>query len=124
MNEVTIKTETLIERLRENRNNHRQIFEEALEGYRREAIAELERSLEDARTGKKIQRSLTLVEPQDHTSDYDAALDMLELSVDENVTIDAHTFRCYVRDEWGWRDQFIQSNARYSETAASFAASL
>jgi len=117
MENVKVKKEELLDRLTANRSKHRAIFEDALEGYRKAVIKALDASLEDARAGRKINQYLGLVEPQDHTAEYDAVLDMVEMSVDSEIVLTYQDFRAYVRDEWGWKQQFIGSTAMYNSKA-------
>ncbi len=116
MTPVTVSKTKLLETLRSNRENHRKIFLEAQEGYRGAAIAELDRMIQEARGGKKIRRSLTLIEPVDQTGDYDRAIRMLEMSIDDSVKLAEDDFQCYVMDEWRWKQQFTASNFNYSKT--------
>lgn len=103
--------------LKQNREEHREIFLEAQEGYRAAAIKELDAMLSEAREGKRIRRSLSLVAPVDQTREYDNAIEMLEMSVDDKIEITEQDFRCYVKDEWNWKGQFLSSNAAYSAKA-------
>ena len=119
MKNVKIKKSDLLSKITENRGQHRRIFEEALVGYRAAAIDELDRALKDARDGKRIRRGMTLVEPVDHTSEYGNIIEMLNLTVESVIELEWHDFLAYVRDEWGWKQQFLLTNARYSSTAAT-----
>jgi hypothetical protein len=110
---IRIKRDELLDILKKNRADHRATFEKASKGYRERAIAELDASLKDAHAGKKIRRSIGLVEPMDQTKDYDRAIRMLELTVDEIVTIGNSEFAQYVMDDWAWKEQFTTSNAMY-----------
>lgn len=110
---VRIKRDELLAVLKENRAAHRSMFEKATEGYRRRAIEELDRSLQDAKAGKKIRRAITLVEPMDQTRDYDRAIRMLEMTVDEIVTIGDKEFQNYVMDDWSWKEAVMTSNSAY-----------
>ena len=38
---------------------------------------------------------------------------MIEMSVDENIEISEHDFACYILDDWGWKQNFMQTNAFY-----------
>lgn len=117
MHQVTVKRDVLLDRIRDNRDKHRAIFEDALKGYRKAAIEELEKSLDDAKNGKKVRRILALVEPEDHTDDYNLVIDMLENSVDDTITLDARSYAQYMQDAWAWKRQFIESNAAYTAMA-------
>jgi hypothetical protein len=110
---VTVSKTELLEILRKNRDAHRDIFLKAQIGYRKLAIEELDKMLADAREGKRIIRQITLVEPQDHTRDYTRVIQMLEMSQADSIKVTESQFRCYVQDEWNWKDQFIGSTAGY-----------
>lgn len=119
MENVRINKAVLLETLKANRDKHQKVFEEALEGYRAAAIAELDHALADAKAGKKIARGLTLIEPSNQTKDYDRVIRMLEMSVDDVIELDEHSFNQYVCDEWSWKRQFSASNIRYVSEATS-----
>ena len=61
MNAINVKKSELLAVLRQNRAQHRKIFLEAQTGYRQQVIDELDSMLRDARDGKKIRRSVTLI---------------------------------------------------------------
>lgn len=121
MQTLEFTREAVLERLKANRAQHRQIFEEALVGYRAAAIAELDKAITDAKNGRKIRTHIALVEPVDRTGDYDVVIDMLEMTTEETIELSPSEFRQYMRDEWAWREQFITSNASYSNLAATLA---
>lgn len=116
MNAINVKRAELIEKLTGNRDLHRKIFLEAQEGYRIQCIAELDKMLQEAREGKRIRRAVSLIEPTDQTKEYDSAIAMLEMSVDETISLEEHDFRCYVLDQWSWKQKWAVSNAGYSQT--------
>lgn len=111
---VTIKKSELLFAIRKNREEHRSTFLRAQEGYRAAVIAELERSLADAREGKRIRRSIELIEPIERNKDYDRVIKMLEMSTAEEVTVSETQFAQYVLDEWDWKAQFNLSNLAYA----------
>lgn len=118
MDEFSIKVnrDELVKRVQENRDNHRRIFEEALVGYKTAAIAALEQCIRQLQNNKihGFQSVTTLPVPVDHTKDYDAVLDMLSMSEDENIEIGEDDFRSYVRDEWHWKGQFTATASNYT----------
>lgn len=113
MESVRINKANLLEVIKENRTKHRSIVEEAMAKYRAAAIAELDAMLDDARAGRKIRRSLTLIEPVDQTRDYDRIIRMLEMSEDSVIELHEEQFKCYVEDDWSWKRQFLASNRTY-----------
>src|SRR3954471_7210545 len=113
MNEIIVEKKDLLAKLKENRKNHRKVFEAALAGYRQTAIEELEKRLEDARKGKRIDILIRLHEPVDQTKDYDRAIAMLEMDIGDKVELDANQFSQFVLDDWAWKNQFTASNTAY-----------
>lgn len=110
---VAIPKDSLLRKLAENRAAHRAIYEKALEGYRKFAIKQFEKALDDAKQGKKIRGYIALTEPKDQTKDYNRAIAMLEMCVDGDVEIGEREFDQYVLDNWDWKDQFTTTNALY-----------
>ena len=102
MNTVKVKREELLTKVRANLDAHRKLFLKAQANYRELIIEELDRMLAEAKAGRKIRRSIDLVQPRDHTSDYDRVIMMLETSVDDTIVLDANEFDQYVRDVWAW----------------------
>jgi hypothetical protein len=116
--EVTVSKAELIEKLTVNRAAHRAIFEEAVKGFRTRSIEVLDEHIDRIRLGSMEGVYVTLPTPSDHTNDYDRALAMLEMSVDDQVTIAAQQFSELVMDDWSWKREFLTTNAAYSVSAA------
>lgn len=114
MEDVKVKREELLEKVKANRDSHRANFEKAQEIYREEIITELDRMLEDAKHRRKIRRSVSLPEPEDHTKDYDRVITMLEMSVDPVIKLDQQTFGMYVMDQWSWSASFASNTLSYN----------
>ena len=119
MKDILVKKSTLIEKLKKNRAAHHKIFEEALVGYRKQAIKLLDQQLKRAKSGKKFHTYIVLTVPQDQTKDYDRAIGMLAMDLSDEVALSENDYRCYVLDEWNWKDQFLSTNSAYSRTASA-----
>jgi hypothetical protein len=102
MNTVKVKRQELLTKVRTNRDAHQELFLKAQANYRKFIIEELDRMLADAKANRPVRRSINLVEPRDHTSDYDRTIMMLEMSVDDTIILNATEFDQYVRDVWAW----------------------
>jgi hypothetical protein len=113
MNTIRVSKNQLIETLRVNRDEHRAIFEKAQEVYRTKVIKELDRALADAKAGRKIVTSFYLPVPEDHTDDFDTAIQMMEWAQGEVVEIEQGDFQCYVENKWRWRQSFAGSTESY-----------
>jgi hypothetical protein len=113
---ITVNKDELLAKLEENRNDHRRIFEEALEGFAQQAERELSARIDDLRNG--IRRDIVIRKPvpTDHTADYNRAIAMIKMSLGDTITLEEHDFAQYVMDDWGWQGQFL-SNTYGSSTA-------
>lgn len=114
--QVTVDKNKLLSMMRTNLTKHREQFLEAQEGYREEVIKRLDSMLQDARDKKKHIRVVVELEaPEDHSSEYETNIAMLEWSINETLTITQQQFNQFVLDKWGWSDRFRGTNAVYSK---------
>ncbi|HSV08538.1 MAG TPA: hypothetical protein VLI07_18625 [Candidatus Binatus sp.] len=120
MNSVMVRKDELLEKITANRKAHRAIFEEAVEGYRKTAIEQLERHIEQIKEGRVIHVVVQLPRPEDHTHEYDRIIAMLEMHIDDEILIEEQDFAAYVMDDWHWKRQFLTTNSAYSATARRF----
>lgn len=114
MRTVRIDREEFIAAVEKNRSGHRETFEKALDGYRDRAIHELERRVRHVREGRAFDLAFRLPEPEDHTDDYDCALEMARMSVDEVLELDETEFAQYVMDQWHWKANFVRTTSAYN----------
>lgn len=117
---MKFKKDELLEILQKNKDQHREIFKEACEGWRSCMLARLHSLVDDVKSGNPIKIHLGLSMPVDQTLDYDRAIKMLEMCVDDVIELDENTFANYVMDDWRWTHDFIASNVRYSKKARAF----
>ncbi len=113
MRTVKIDKDDFIGRVSVNRDNHRAVFEKALDGYQRRMIEELERRLRAVRRGRAIDQYFRLPEPEDHTDDYDRVLTMAKMSVEDVIELTADDFAMYVMDQWHWKQTFTETTGFY-----------
>lgn len=119
MESVKVKRDELVTIMTENRDRHREIFEEAVEGYRTEAVRLLEEHIDRIKNGSLIRVAVSIPMPEDHTSDYDRVIKMATMSVDDQLELTDLDFTYYVMDNWHWKRQWLTTNSAYSPTAAS-----
>lgn len=117
MNTVTVRKSELLAKLRENREQHREVFLKAQDGYKLYMIKELEQRLDEARRGVQIDHYIRLEIPQDHTEDYDRVIMMAEMSVDDVIELNSRDFAQYVMDQWGWKQEFTATAGTYTDTS-------
>jgi len=118
MKEVLVSKAKLLAKLRSNRAEHREIFLDALAGWQDQVTRALEKAVEEAKIGKKFCTEINLPRPEDHTSDYDVAIEEVIWSVSNSVTLTLFEFRNFVLDDWGWKPDFIKSSASYSSSSS------
>jgi hypothetical protein len=113
MNTITVSKNRLIETLRLNRDEHKAIFDKAQAIYREKMIEELDRMLAEAKAGQPIRRGFTLPVPEDHTEEFDTAIQMLEWETGEEVELVQNEFMNYVENNWGWARSFAANTGSY-----------
>lgn len=117
MEKVEVSKAELKARLKENLETHQKDFEIAWEAFREKAVHNFEERLKQVKNlkkGEQINLFVNLTVPEDHTNDYEQALDMLDWEVDETVMLTQYEFTQLVRDDWGWKGAFAQTNAFYT----------
>lgn len=113
--QVTVNKKELLATIIKNREAHRKAFEEALLSFNTAYKLELEDVLARMNEGAVLvhPEAFESKQPYSALSSYDEVIDMLNLSVEENIVLDAQSFRELVRDQWGWKhimDSSILSN--------------
>lgn len=109
-----VRKQDLIEALTANREGHRAKFLAAQDAYRKRVIEILDQRLADARAGRQIDLTFYLPVPEDHTADYDRELRMLEMEVEDTVSLDSRLFDQLVMDNWAWSPAFAATNSVYA----------
>ena len=99
--------------LLKNKTTHKDLYTKAFAKFSEVAIETLQRALLEAKTGRGIQLHFDLPIPLDHSAEYDRALKMVEMSVDDILELTEQEFATLVMDDWGWKQQFLTSNSRY-----------
>ena len=113
MSPITVDKAQLIQTLRHNRDQHQAIFEKAMDVYRAKMIEELENRVAEIKKGSKIRRGFSLPEPENHTVDFDYAIEMLELDKGDEVVLSIADYRTYYKNEWGWQQSFAGNTQSY-----------
>lgn len=122
MNKVTVTKTELRVAVEKNRLNHRELFLEAIEGYRKKQVEIMERDIARLKAGRSLGGIHYLPVPQDHTRDYDRVLKMIDMHAAETIDVSQEDFAKYVMDDWHWRREFLGTSSAYSEKAAGMLA--
>lgn len=118
LHSVRVERAALIERIAKNREDHRKIYEEAMAGWKKAVIEEIERMHKDALEGKDFRLRINLVRPEDHTDEYDSVLELLAMSLDDEFELTYQEFNNFVLDKWGWQHDFLTMSASYGSSTA------
>lgn len=118
---VKVERIKLLEILKKNRDNHASLVDEARRGYVEKARTILSEKLDRLKEGKFTAVSINLVVPEDHTSEYNTVIGMLQMAEDDFVELTADTYRQFVEDEWGWMSHWLVSNSGYSSGTRAYA---
>lgn len=114
MQKISVAKDELLSKLENNREKHRGIFETAIEKYREEAIKAFQNNIDTIKKGGPVREYLNLPVPEDHTDDYDTAIQMCEWHVGDTVGLTDREFKQYVQDQWGWNQSFMATTASYT----------
>ena len=117
MHLIKVRTADLKAELIKNKTTHTELYTKAFAKFSDYAIEALQAALLEAKTGRGIKLHFDLPVPHDHTAEYDRAIKMVEMSVDENLELTEQEFAMLVMDDWGWKQQFTASNSRYGVNA-------
>lgn len=116
MHDVKVNRTELLDIVRKNKEKHIAEFNEAVSDYLEVVIKITGENLGLAETRNFDQlakiKSIP-APPTSYESSYARSIRMLELSVDEIVELDEHTFNQLVLDEWQWKQMFTTSNLSY-----------
>lgn len=115
MQKIKVKKSNLIEKIKENKEKHKALVEKAKNGYIETMKKELNKLLRTVKQNKIIdlRHLYTFDQPIDKTPEYDTVLQMLEMSVDEEIEISHQEFLNFVEDKWDWTHQMLISNTKY-----------
>jgi hypothetical protein len=116
MNSVKLNKNELLKIVRDNKEKHIKEFNEAVEDFKKAVVKIAEENLILANTGNLD--SITKIKsvphkPVSYETSYTKAIRMLELSVDNEIELEAHDFDQLVLDEWQWKQSFSTMNSTY-----------
>ena len=113
MNLIKVNKSELLAKLKVNRDEHKDTFREAWIGYREDVIKELKQHLKAVKAGADIESLISFDTPESHINDYETIIEMLTMSVDDEVYLTRSEFKQYIRDEWSWKNTFVMNSAKY-----------
>jgi enoyl reductase-like protein len=110
---IKIKKQKLIDKIKENKKTHIELYEKAVIAYKKEALEQLGKCTNEVNDGT-LDIKLDLVTPIDNSQNYDDILEMFEWEVEDEIELGQNEFREYVQDETDFAQQAMFSNTLYS----------
>lgn len=107
LNTVRVSKDFLLEKLEINRESHKTIYEEAMEGWHLQIVDTLKGEFKKVKADKEYQPSCFVAKPDNHVKEYDGTIALLKASLDEEFVLTSSEFAQYVRDEWAWKGTFM-----------------
>lgn len=106
----------LKEILTKNKDEHRGIYEEAVEAYSKEAMEWLKNQMDGLMRTKKSPVRLYFVAPvpEEHTEDYERVISMLEMTVDPTISLNESDYAKYVLNQWDWAHSWGSNTVSYT----------
>lgn len=111
--EITVNKKDLLDALITNRDEHVLTFQKAIEKYRFKAIEFFTEQLDIISSGGEVERYMRLPLPEEHTDDFDRAIQMVEWHQGTEMILTDQQFEQFVRNRWGWHQTFITNTASY-----------
>lgn len=109
-----VRKDMLLEKLKNNLEKHRQHFQQALEGWRKETIESINAAHKEiSSTGKLRNISIISQPPSDMSQYYEQAIMMLEWDQNDKLELDQMQFQCFVQDQWDWSNNWTNTNSKY-----------
>lgn len=113
MNQIRVNKAALLEALRSNRDEHRSIYEKAVEAYRIKA-AELAREQAELMLRVLLRDWQSDVDGLDLSPDLDGPfVVVLEWDLGEEYELSEQDFSQYVMNDWGWARAFAANSMSY-----------
>ena len=109
---ITVKKAELIEKIKENKEEHIKEYTEAVEAYRKEAKRQLIVLNEGLENGK-LDLKLSLISPKNEEAEYDKLIMMFNWEIAETVELSQGEFNEYVLDETSFAIQAKFLNYSY-----------
>ena len=120
MKNVKINKDELLQIVRDNKEKHIKDYNESVDDYTRLAykIAMDNITIIETKDLEKIKNKVKPIPatPVSYEDSYTRAIRMLELSVEDIIEVDAHTFNQLVLDEWQWKQQFTTTSSFYKSS--------
>ena len=110
---VTVPRLEVIEKLKANLTRHKADYIEAVDAYYEGVEKKLKAELKKFKNKPRESVRVSLSFPVTFADSYETAIEMLEMSVDENIVLNRDMFVKFIKDEWEWKSLFAAGTLSY-----------
>jgi hypothetical protein len=123
MDTVTIEKDKLLKKIKQNRDEHKLIYDEAMTGWKEEVLETLKNAVQLAENYDEYNTFFDIQKPEHHLAEYDRIIEMIEWNINEIIDLDPEEFNRFVRDKWNWTNDFLSTSSSYSTVSSSSSSS-
>jgi len=110
---IVVSTNELLHVVEKNLKKHKTEYEEALTGWRFQQAAKLQEAVNVLHDTGDVPLQVLLPKPTSYADQYERAICILKMSVNQEFTLDEQQFDAWVMDKWGWKQQFAMLSGAY-----------
>lgn len=116
MQSVKVDRKELLLIVRENKEKHIEAHKLAREGWHSECLNILQSTQSKMSKDPSFVPNPMLLSavPTSHEEDYDRAIVMLDMSVDDSIELPSAVFDQFVMDRWQWKHTFDAASSKYA----------
>jgi hypothetical protein len=119
LNTITVSKARLIKTLTQNRAKHGEEYIASLTGWHQKVLTALNETavhFDQTQETKDLNIGYRYPKPEDHTAEYDRALEMLAWETDDSIRLSVMDFRRLVQDDWDWSETHKAFSSQYNAT--------
>ena len=115
MESILVNKEDLIKTLEHNLEMHIETFEEIRKKFLEHVIERAEEDISLAKQDKfpKIRHNLPV--PENHSKDYNRAINMLKMDVRNEVNLTEEQYAQFIDNDWAWQRSFTSTTEFYTQ---------
>lgn len=119
MKTIKISKKKLLHQIQKNLQEHKFIYNEAMESWQTKVRLALADALEQARKETKFITDLELMEPECHIDEYENIIERINWHEEDIIELDQREFNQFILDKWDWQYSFLTTASSYSSSSSS-----
>lgn len=110
---VNVDRKDMIQAIKAGLKIHEKEYNEAFEEYKAKVLSEYDRLHKMIKDGDFSNTKIDITPPADHKQDYLDVIEMMEVSVDQIISLDLEAYKAYYKNQWTWSRVFAATRASY-----------